>query len=249
MRVRVHPADRAGCGYIRLRWVTEALKAMGADVSIGETTNALWQKGGHGLPDRVVGAAPLDADVAVFQRVFSPDLLPVIRGLKAQGVAVGIDIDDDFMALGPQHPTFRVIHPQFTPSGKSWAVLREAIRMADVVTVSTPALARKYNGVVVRNCVPRAYLSIERTSPQDSNMDPDQPPMSEAAGISGQGISSVPTTRPYVPAQHRSCAPNDHIPVIGWPGTPTLHPGDVEVIGNAVARVVASGAANFRAIG
>ena len=216
IRVRVHPADRAGCGYIRLRWVAEALKAQGADVSIGESIPAMWERGGGGLPPRVIGAAPFDGDVAVFQRVFGPDLLPVIRGLKQQGVddfvileraEEVIDIDDDFMALGPQHPAFRIIHPTTTPTGRSWAVLREAIQLADVVTVSTPLLARKYNGNVVRNCVPRAYLSIE----------------------------GAETSHPK--------------PVIGWPGTPITHPGDLEVIGDAVARVCASGQARFRAIG
>jgi hypothetical protein len=186
--------------------VAAALKAMGADVSIGESIPALWERGGGGLRPRVIGAAPLEADVAVFQRVFSPDLLPVLRGLKEQGVAVVIDIDDDFMALGPQHPAFSIIHPSTTPTGRSWGVLREAIQIADVVTVSTPALARKYNGKVVRNCIPRAYLSMDRSP-------------------------SVPT------------------PVIGWPGTPVFHPGDLEVVGDAVARVCATGVAHFRAIG
>ena len=175
-------------------------------MSIGETASALWEKGGGGLPDRVVGAAPLDADVAVFQRVFRPDLLPVLRSLKEQGVALVVDIDDDFMALGPQHPAFRVIHPSFSPTGRSWGVLREAIQLADVVTVSTPALARKYNGVVIRNCVPRAYLDIERTESHDT-------------------------------------------PVVGWTGMPMFHPGDLEVVGDAVAKVCATGSAGFRAIG
>ncbi len=200
MRVRVHPADRAGCGYTRLRWVSAALKEQGADVTVAESIPARLDR-----DLRVIGAARIDADVAVFQRVFKPDLLTVIRGVKDQGIAVVIDVDDDFMALGPQHPAFHRLHPHTTPTGRSWSVLREAIQLADVVTVSTPELARKYNGVVVRNCVPRAYLSIE-------------------------GSASTP-------------------PIIGWTGTPVFHPGDLEVVSDAVSRICADGDARFRAIG
>ena len=159
MRVLCLPSDFSGCGFIRLRWVSAALKAQGADVTIQESLPAIWQRTADG--DRVVGVDASDADVVVWQRVFRRELLTVMRGLKAQGVANVIDVDDDFSTLHPRHPMYASLHPRTHPD-RSWAVLAEAVKLADVVTVSTPALARRYGGVLVRNCIPRAYLGIER---------------------------------------------------------------------------------------
>jgi hypothetical protein len=200
LRVRVYPSDNTGCGWYRLRFAALALAAQGADITISDHIPALWDHTPDG--DRIVGAATYDADVAVFQRVFRPDILTVIRSLREQGVAVVVDVDDDFSALHPRHPVWAQLHPK--NSSRNWSVLAEACREADLVTVSTPALAAKYGGTVVRNCVPRAYLGIT--------------------------------------------AEREDLPIIGWTGTPKMHPDDLEMVGDAVARVC-EGEATFRAIG
>jgi hypothetical protein len=205
MKVRVIPSDMGGCGWYRLRWVAAALADQGADVEIAESVAAYYAPTRDG--EVLVDVPPFEADVAVFQRVFTPDHLQIMQLLHKQGVAIVVDVDDDFYAMSPHHVTYASLHP--ATGGDSWAVLRETVKLADVVTVSTPALARKYNGVVIENCVPRAYLDI--------------PP----------GAREGP-------------------PVIGWTGTPWLHPGDLEVVGTAVADVCSTGTppiAAFRAIG
>lgn len=167
MRVVVCPSDRGGCGYYRLRWAAETLQAHGADIEVVQGLPARWERTSFG--NRLHSVTSLGADVVVWQRVFRPDLLAVMGALKANGVGIVLDLDDDFMALDSRHPVFAELHPTTGP--KSWAVLREAIQIADVVTVSTPALAAKYGGSkarVVPNGVPRAYLGIERASERRS---------------------------------------------------------------------------------
>lgn len=172
-------------------------------MTVSRGVSAQWESTPWG--PRLHAVAKVDADVAVFQRVFRPDLVLLMRAIREQGVTVVLDLDDDFSALGPRHPVFEEIHPRRGDTVKSTAALREAVKVADLVTVSTPALARKYNGVVVRNCIPRAYMGIERNESHE-------------------------------------------IPLIGWTGTPKMHPDDLEVVGDAVRRICAT-EASFRAIG
>ena len=163
MRVRCFPSDFGGCGYTRLRWPAQHLRSQGCDVAVRAELPAIWQRGPLGI--RCIGVEKVDFDVAVFQRVFRHDLVVVMDALKKQGVAIVVDVDDDFLALTPKHPVWHDIHPKTTASGKSWVTLREACRLADLVTVSTDALAHRYGqrAVVVRNGIPQAYLGMERT--------------------------------------------------------------------------------------
>lgn len=205
MRYVVLPSDQGGCGYTRLIWPALAIRAAGHDVEIRGSLTAEWRDV-LGVPEFQY-AHPVDADVVVFQRVLQPHLLALMRSIQEQGVAVVVDLDDDLAALGHDHPTFRDLRPG-NPSGRSTAVMKEAMRMADLVTVSTPALAAKYGGrkvVVVPNGIPKAYLSIERTTPRSN--------------------------------------------VIGWPGSTSMHPGDLQEVGSAVAELCRDGVAQFRAIG
>ena len=97
-----------------------------------------------------------DFDLLVLQRVYRPTMLETMRVIQAKGIPVVIDLDDDLLAVHPDSPAYRTLSP-------FWDVLREALRCADLITVSTPALARRYgNGkaVVVPNGIPRAYLEI-----------------------------------------------------------------------------------------
>jgi glycosyltransferase involved in cell wall biosynthesis len=54
----------------------------------------------------------------------------------------------------------------------------------------------------------------------------------------------------YVPARYLAIRPESHEGVIvGWPGSTTTHPGDLEITHGAVGRAVAATDARFRAIG
>ena len=166
MRIAVFPSDTGGPGFYRLRWAAMELARQGHDVVIRDQITTLWRSS----DDRLAGVKDLDFDVAVFQRVFHRESRPtsavdqgvsleLIRAVQAEGIAVVIDLDDDLGAVDPRHAGYW----QLEGVGP---VVQEACRLADLVTVSTPALAKRYGGGkarVIVNGVPRAYLGIRRT--------------------------------------------------------------------------------------
>ena len=131
-------------------------------MEIREQVATVWERGD---PDRLVGVKDLDCDVAVFQRVFHRTSKPnpngvtdgvsleLLRAVQAQGVAVVVDLDDDLGAIDPRHGGYAALEG-------CEPIVKEACRIADLVTVSTPALAKRYGGVVIPNGIPRAYLGI-----------------------------------------------------------------------------------------
>ena len=176
MRVRVYPADRYGCGYFRIIWASEILKARGAEIEIidpGERQLELRVK-----DETVIGVVLGDdpPDVIVFQRVTHRFLAQAVPMIRAQGVAVVIDIDDDLASINPSNPAYNSLHPQneYTaepgrrvPRRHSWHHLSAACREASLVTVSTPALASRYaahgRGRVIFNYLPDLYYTIPHT--------------------------------------------------------------------------------------
>jgi hypothetical protein len=100
------------------------------------------------------------------------------------------------------------VHPSVSPDRNThW--LGRACQLADLITCTTPALARRYGpgkSVVLPNYVPAWYLDIPR------------PPAGE-------------------------------VPRVGWAGWTGTHPGDLEVLGRAVAQAQARTPFEFVAIG
>lgn len=166
MRVAVFPSDTGGPGYYRLRWAAMELARQGHDVVVRDQITTVWEA----TPDggRLHSIKDVDFDVAVFQRVFhrrsNPTLdledqgvsLELLRAVQAEGIAVVVDLDDDLGAVDPRHAGYWQLE-------NVGPVVQEACRLADLVTVSTPALAKRYGGGkarVIPNGVPRAYLGI-----------------------------------------------------------------------------------------
>lgn len=159
-RVSVYPADRGGCGFHRLIFSAGVLNRQGYPIQVDTPKiDAKW------LDKEVIGLLPLkDVDVMVFQRPLKRSLRDAIPFIQEQGIAVVVEIDDDFTSIDPNNPAFPGSHPKRNPD-HNWHHLLASIRMADMLTVSTPALARRYNHpntVVLENCVPGAYLEMGR---------------------------------------------------------------------------------------
>lgn len=172
MRVRVQPADSGGCGFYRMRWPAAALAGHGLDVTIHEPRDwpaAHWQPMGDDMDDRII-RVEADFDVIVLQRPMHADVVASIPVMQAQGVAVVVEVDDDFTCLprGHQarHDTAVMHSPKFNRRN-----LRKACEMADLVTCTTPAIAERYAAhgrfAVIPNCVPAAYLHVEPTPHAD----------------------------------------------------------------------------------
>lgn len=173
MKVNVYPADRGGCGWNRIIWPAEALKAQGADVDIIFSSDPDWRQINttgwlNDDGSRIVfDVPPPDCDVVVLQRPLTDTLNQAIPFLQRAGIKVVVDIDDDFTAISARNISFRSVHPSRSPR-RNWQLLADSCAKADLVVVSTPALADVYGrhgrAVVVRNRVPERYLWTPRVS-------------------------------------------------------------------------------------
>ncbi len=171
MHVKIFPADVFGCGHFRLIWATRELIKQGADID-------LVPPGDRRLEMRVTDETVTDVvwgddrpDVVVFQRVTHRFLAQAIPIIRAQGIAVVIDIDDDLSSIHPANPAYNAMHPQneyLREPGRvlrhSWRHLSAACREATLVTVSTPGLLQRYaahgRGRVIYNHLPGFYFDI-----------------------------------------------------------------------------------------
>lgn len=170
MRVIAYPADQTGCGTYRIVNPVGAATLAGCDARLGSDGSP-----GRGLPieqkiidgRRYARPQPIDADVIVFQRPLSQVISELIPAIQAAGVAVVVDIDDDLTRIDPRHPQYRSLNPATSPE-HNWRWLLKACRLADIVTVTTPALATRYaphgRVAMLPNCVPRRLLDIPRSS-------------------------------------------------------------------------------------
>lgn len=190
MRVVGLPSDTGGCGELRI-----ARPVAAAGGTVATEIPAVWRD----LPDggRVAVEVLVDADVVIMQRVMSDDTLSAMLQMQRQGIAVVLDIDDDFSAIPAKNQAHYQTHPDWLPIAEYEALCAEtgggysrrrivtvdtetyihfpgarprirrenllrAARMADLVTVSTPALARRYvrheRVALLRNGVPASWL-------------------------------------------------------------------------------------------
>lgn len=166
MKVYCFPADMTGCGYYRLIWPAEALRAQGHDVTfVGPKQRDGLMEGVMRGETMVDVRVPADADVIVLQRVTSKYLVQAVSLIRAKGIAVVIDMDDDLTCIHPANPAFGFMHPrglQFPDH--SWENTLKACDAATLVTVSTDALAVRYGAKaparVLHNMIPQWTLDI-----------------------------------------------------------------------------------------
>lgn len=165
MKVVCHPADTGACGAYRVEWPARALADAGRPVSVLRDTPYRAQFQPSVFGDRIIGLdQSVSADVVVLQRPLHRHRFELIGALQAQGVAVVVEVDDDFHAIHPQNPAWKNTNPlRDNDMNRDW--LMRSCAVADLVTVSTPALAKRYGAhgrvVVVRNRVPAHYCDLD----------------------------------------------------------------------------------------
>jgi glycosyltransferase involved in cell wall biosynthesis len=167
MQVRVQPADYGGCGMYRLRWPAAALADLGYPVTVHDTWPEAHWRAQTGHDPRII-SVDVDADVVVMQRPMLAELVQSIPVMQRQGVAVVVEVDDDFTALPRGHQA-REGTAEFDRQGRrrthTRRHLRRACELADLVTCTTPAIAARYaphgRAAIIPNCVPARYLTIQ----------------------------------------------------------------------------------------
>jgi glycosyltransferase involved in cell wall biosynthesis len=90
-------------------------------------------------------------------------MLDHVKTLQAAGIAVVVDLDDDFSVVEADNINFKRLHPKWSPnSNYQW--LAKTASIADVVTAATPAIAARYGRpghiVTLPNQVPEWYLDV-----------------------------------------------------------------------------------------
>lgn len=119
---------------------------------------------------QVLDVDPPQCDVLVVQRPLNLDFVEALEIIRYKyGVRVVVDIDDDFFSLHPNNAAYASVHPKLSPLS-NWNHLRRGLAVADVITVTTPALAERLGPkcIVVPNCIPAAMLDLpncERSEP------------------------------------------------------------------------------------
>ncbi len=169
MRVVVLPADETACGLYRMRypagavtlahpdWQVEVYRP--GDVKLGTGADGtLWAL--YGVP------APDEIDVLVVQRIATPVLVQLVRWAQSVGVAVVLDADDAMWCLDKDNAAWPAWNSEKhrNTTHNHWRWLDKAASEADLVTVTTRALANRYGKhgrvEVLPNCMPAEALDI-----------------------------------------------------------------------------------------
>jgi hypothetical protein len=161
VKVLVYPSDRFGCGSFRAIWPGEYCAAAGHDV---EVVRAQDRRVRLVMEDHTVKDVLVEADVVVLQRVTHTYMAQAVAVMRAKGIAVVVDVDDDLSTIHPSNPAWETHRPGRGPH--SWHNLAAACRGASLVTVSTPALLGVYakhgRGHVLPNYLPDQYYGLTR---------------------------------------------------------------------------------------
>jgi glycosyltransferase involved in cell wall biosynthesis len=161
------PSDRTGCGYYRLIWPGQAVSLVRKDWTVSivrpETVQAGFRGGAFvgvkGFPD------PLP-DLLVMQRVGTPGQIEVLKWASRRGVATVVDFDDAMWCIDRDNYAWRAWNLP-SQSAQHWRICDEAAEVADLVTVTTEGLARRYGRrhgrtETIGNYVPQAATDLAR---------------------------------------------------------------------------------------
>jgi hypothetical protein len=165
VRVLCVPTDFEACGFFRVLEPARVAREAGWDVTVRDRFHVDGDP--HPLGMSIVRWVLDDCDVIVMQRPMLQGQHSLAVQAKRQGIKIVVDMDDDLHAVSKRNTAAKNIDPVTQPwHNPGWAT--KVMAVADVLTVSTPAL-RKYGprkAVVVPNRLPEyASALAPETSP------------------------------------------------------------------------------------
>lgn len=214
MSTLVIASDKSGCGYYRCVLPVQAAQAAGEDVSIDYGFNCAAEIAPNGETKIYNLHIPDGVDVISIQRPITNKIFSVIKWLREYRPDIGVvvELDDDLAAIKPNHDAFRAVAPHLSP-GENWHFLFDAVSEADVLTVSTPALAERYGRKTPAHIV---YNAID-------------PAAIDAALSAANGVLPATPEGPPGRLQARGRLDPAQELTIGWSGSIGAHPDDFEV--------------------
>lgn len=171
------PMDEGACGFYRVREPARIAARQGVDVTLMQDPE-MYADRYRGVPMRrgwdpvgqcdVIVELLVDADVIVIQRPLYQPMWAIATAAKRQGMTVVVELDDNLHQLHRRNHMARNVDPRVQPLHNIvWA--QRTIDVADMLIVSTPAIARQYGrekSVIVRNYLPGHILPLApKTSP------------------------------------------------------------------------------------
>lgn len=206
-------SDRSGCGDYRVRFPAEEVNRRSYELGVSvEPTDHLSADAtftGSKYHIRHI-AVPGGIQVVSFQRPTTAAVAGAMEWLRARRPDLGlvVELDDDLAGLPAGNAAFGAIHGKADPTeGYPW--FRKALACADVLTVSTPELARRYGtptrpAFLIRNAVPASMIE--------------------------QGPSNA--------LGYRIGSAENSDRILGWAGYVGTHTGDLESTCSALAEFV-----------
>lgn len=160
--ILVHPSDATGSGCYRMLWPGKAVLDAGKPISVLPRPPQITVDN----EGRVRGISVGTAKVIVFQRPGSYQFPQIIPLLQDQGLKVVIDMDDSLSTIHPRNVAYKTYDPRINHS-INWMHAAKACEQADLVTVTTTALAEEYGAhgrvAIIPNHVPASYLRVPRS--------------------------------------------------------------------------------------
>jgi len=134
----------------------------------------------------------------VLQRPMGWVMPSLIDYVQSRGTAVVVELDDDYHTSHPNNKAFQLNHPRRNEA-YNWNHLTECVKRADLVTVSTDQLARRYGShgrvAVLRNCAGVVAGSAETVERRHHRMGGhDGQPSRRPAGHKRRGRDGVEHT-------------------------------------------------------
>jgi hypothetical protein len=154
VRIDIIPSDKVACAHYRLAWPAAAVaEQTDWDVRIHDPGDVTVHR-----PFAVQGIDDLESvDVVVMQRIATPRQVRLISALQRLGIAVVVDVDDLLSDIDKDNKSWTYWNEQVMDLPR-YRYLDQATQLADLVTVSSDVLARKYGKhgrvEVLRNGLP-----------------------------------------------------------------------------------------------
>lgn len=164
--IYAYPMDQYGCGHYRILYPLAAMPPR-----VREKVKVIPPGSDGGVRAVVVGRdvteleIPTDCSAVLIQRPTSEVMVRTLRQLRAAGIDIILEVDDDLEVLAPEHPTWQMLK---TLPGHDSIWPRIAASLATTVVVSTEALREKFEHaitpgtgarvVVCRNRIPKGKI-------------------------------------------------------------------------------------------
>ncbi len=224
--ILVYPADEYGCGHHRLIWPCEVLNHTGHnEVTYVRQGDRRLKMGFHPETDELLWVdVPESVEVVVFQRITDSRVIQVVPYLRARGIAAVVDVDDDLSAIDPRHPAFMELNPNRAEHEVSRGVQAGLVRSRDQASFIQRSLASRYR---------HSWRNLEEACQRATLVTVSTEGLLHRYARHGRGR----VLHNYAPDHYFNIERLDAVSV-GWPAALVSHPGDPDVTGNAIRRLV-----------